>query len=505
MPFGNPILDEIDDAHQRLSPPAQQALEQAHGMIQLPGDPTGASAPSAPSPMANPAATPAVPTLPPSAQPAAPTEAMTHQANLNRLEGSKSGIGQIKSPYARIPLQIADAIGSTFLPRLTTMLPGTQLHHQALVHGAQNAVTSDQQTAAGDAENRLKGAQTAETQAKIPLTEAETQQKLHPAGKFTEGQQVGIDPQHPELGSQIMRFNEQTGQLEFTGIKAGSKPAEPKEGELPLGQERTDALNALLTKRNPSYKLPPNATEKDFDRVQKLMELDLRDAESKAVHDQSAADREASRQQAVELKKMMISAMQASAQATRDAAQANRQGTRDFQQGERGRGLLDKAEGVYRTAAQGADALSDFADMAKSGNKVAAQALPLEGALLINTSQGVKRINRQEIDSISGAGDLFDKISGFFGKWTQGQPIPENIQNNFRQLSSVLKNGAYKTYKGAFDSAKKRYSLGDEEQPMAEPAGGASVDPMVKAYADKHFGGDVARAQAAITEQQGKK
>ncbi|HEX7741743.1 MAG TPA: hypothetical protein VF442_04825 [Sphingobium sp.] len=174
--LGNPILDEIDDAHRRLSPPAQQALEQAHGMIAMPGDPTampapalgGSSAPAQPNPIAMPSAN-AVPTLPPS------SAATAHTAELNRLEGSKSGSGQSHSPFARIPLQIAQGLGSAFLPGLTMSLPSTDLHHQMLVHDARRTVESDQSAAAGAAENRLKGAQAAnqETLPEFRETQAE--------------------------------------------------------------------------------------------------------------------------------------------------------------------------------------------------------------------------------------------------------------------------------------------------------------------------------------------
>src|SRR5580692_1093609 len=109
-PSPNPILDEIDRAHQSLSPPAQQAIEQAHGMLgapPIPGLPvtmgSAAQPQQAPSPIAGPPAR-SVPTLPPS-QPS--PDVAAHTAELNRLEGSKSGIGAIKSPFARIPLQIA--------------------------------------------------------------------------------------------------------------------------------------------------------------------------------------------------------------------------------------------------------------------------------------------------------------------------------------------------------------------------------------------------------------
>jgi hypothetical protein len=109
--------------------------------------------------------------------------------------------------------------------------------------------------------------------------------------------------------------------------------------------------------------------------------------------------------------------------------------------------------------------MQSMIDGARAGNKVMATALPLEGALAINTSQGVKRINRTEVDQFAGAGSLFDKIHGEIGKLRAGQPIPENILKDQEQLAKLLKKGAYDTYRGTFDSAQKRYGL-DNETPL---------------------------------------
>jgi hypothetical protein len=146
---------------------------------------------------------------------------------------------------------------------------------------------------------------------------------------------------------------------------------------------------------------------------------------------------------------------------------------RAFQEQERGRGLLDKAEAAYRTAQQGANTMRDMVGMADAGNKMSAQMLPLEGALEITTAQGVRRINRTEVDQYAGGGSLFDKVAGEIGKVAAGQPIPSNIRNDIRKLTDAQEKAAYSTYKAAYDSATKRYGL-TGEQALPEPGGGSS-------------------------------
>lgn len=147
-------------------------------------------------------------------------------------------------------------------------------------------------------------------------------------------------------------------------------------------------------------------------------------------------------------------------------------GQHAFQETERGRGLLDKAEGAYRTAQQGANTMRDMVASASAGNKMSAQVLPLEGALAITTAQGVHRINRTEVDQYAGAGNLYDKIAGEAGKLTAGQPIPKNILSDIEKLTNIQEKGAYQTYRAAHDSAVKRYNLQGEDA-LPEPGGGA--------------------------------
>lgn len=172
---------------------------------------------------------------------------------------------------------------------------------------------------------------------------------------------------------------------------------------------------------------------------------------------------------------------------------------REFQEQERGRGLLDKAEQGYRSAQQGANTMRDMLAQADAGNKMSAQILPLEGALQITTAQGVHRINRTEVEQYAGAGSLFDRIQGELGKTTSGQPIPANIRQDIRKLVSAQEKQAYGTYKGAYDSATKRYNLTGEEA-LPEPGGGQPTGTGqvfdARAWATANPGKDVNRAIA---------
>lgn len=101
-----------------------------------------------------------------------------------------------------------------------------------------------------------------------------------------------------------------------------------------------------------------------------------------------------------------------------------------------------KAETAYVAAQRASNDLNTFVSGAKAGNRVAAQYSPVEAVLQINAGAGVKRINRQEIDQMAGAGSIFDRIAGWAGHATAGQPIPPNILADMQNLSELLAGNA---------------------------------------------------------------
>lgn len=171
---GNPILDEIDNAHASLNPPAKQAIEDAHGIIGLrPSDTAQATESAAPS--LAPMGPTASPGLPPVGQsPLAPALSLGGQPGqtgaqheLSRLQTTGSGISQIHSPWARVPLQILDAIGGGLFPGIEQRLPGTAGHHDVLLAQQGKAVSQEEGERAAEDKSALEQAQ-AQNQEAIP-------------------------------------------------------------------------------------------------------------------------------------------------------------------------------------------------------------------------------------------------------------------------------------------------------------------------------------------------
>lgn len=134
--------------------------------------PLGGATPAQPSPHAAEYSRLTAPPL--SALPAGdPNRAMAHTS----ADTGESGIGQIKSPWARIPLQVLEGIGSMFGPTrsLEMALPGTQAHHNVLVRQAAGAENEDTAETAGIDKSRLENAQAAEAESlpQLHKTQAE--------------------------------------------------------------------------------------------------------------------------------------------------------------------------------------------------------------------------------------------------------------------------------------------------------------------------------------------
>lgn len=218
---GNPILDEIDNAHAALSPPAKQAIEDTHGIVGLrPADTAQATESAAPAPMPT---SPAAPGLPPVGQsPLGPALSLGGQRpstpatnELHRLQTTGSGISQIHNPFARVPLQILDALGRGFFPGVEMGIPGTSGHHDVLLAQQGKAVNQEEGERAADtadenaaSKRSLEGAQANEANAK--------------AGESKEDQ-----PHTLATDQGIMQWNPDTKRFD---IPAG-KPPEKEETE----------------------------------------------------------------------------------------------------------------------------------------------------------------------------------------------------------------------------------------------------------------------------------
>ncbi len=184
-PSGNPIWDEIQQAHSQLSPAAQRAVtlsgvpqrasEAEAGPAPLGTLPTEA-APAAPAtqpaaplrPISGPASlnvrglgspAPAAPQPAPLANaPAAPLgqtpDAAAHLAERDRTIRTGSGIHQIRNPFLKGLATVGDVIGSAVLPNVMRAIPGTELHHRDVVGANESVVNADVARAKSEADRQ---------------------------------------------------------------------------------------------------------------------------------------------------------------------------------------------------------------------------------------------------------------------------------------------------------------------------------------------------------------
>lgn len=249
---GNNVLDEIRAAHANLSPPAKAALAQA-GLG---------------SPVVNPPAAQGIAQMRPMAPPAGPAPQMAPspaQQNLQRLQSSPAGDRGIKNPVGRTLATIGDVALSTLLPGAAMLTPGTQLHHDVLLHQAQNAVTNEDALKNTATRRGLEQAQATEqaslpelhqTQADLAAQKArnanllgqqkETDTRVNNEGKLTVEQQKAND-----LASRANRVNE-TNQR-----KLGMVPDEDNPGHFrPITDEEMTPVEqsaSALKKANANY------------------------------------------------------------------------------------------------------------------------------------------------------------------------------------------------------------------------------------------------------------
>jgi len=149
--------------------------------------------------------------------------AAAHTAELGRLttgDTGKSGIAQIHNPWARIPLQIADAIGGGLFPGIEQRLPGTEGHHQILVREAQKDVAGDEAAAANEAKDAQMGAESNEANARAYSLE-------HPADKNA-GSTITTD-------KGIMQWNPETQSYDIAAGQTPEKPIPPHYTAMPDG------------------------------------------------------------------------------------------------------------------------------------------------------------------------------------------------------------------------------------------------------------------------------
>lgn len=289
----------------------------------------------------------------------------------------------------------------------------------------------------GAIENDLKQAQTQNF-----LSEAATRQKKPDleqtaAGRRQLAKEYGLE------GEEAIRYV-LTGQMPVGADKPNLSEQVDKRATLAdrFGLQGAERQRYILTGQMPTDK-PETAAEEDA-RMQTLKARQLRG--------EKLSRQEATGLQAYSWRKTLAP------QTTASAADARLSRQQQFEIDKEARGQINAAEKQYRQAKESADALGDFINLASQGNKIAGAAVPLEGTLEIVTSQGVKRINRTEVEGIEGAGSLFDRIQSKIGKWTKGQPMPADLLKDFSALNDTMRQNSYRAYSDAYDQARDVYS-----------------------------------------------
>lgn len=238
-PSGNPVWDEIQQAHSTLSPAAQRAVSlsgvpqragEAEAGAASFGQPPTEAAPQTPRPIAGPSSLNVrglgspTPAPAPAAQipgpsllggeprpmdqqspdPAAPNPTADHLAERNRVVGSGSGISQMHNPFLRGLANVGQAVGSAVLPNVLRFIPGTELHHRDVVNQNENIVNEDVARA-------KSGADTAHVAAQAEALGSPTPKAGDPTKTI-------------ETDQGVMQFNPETGHYDFRvgGGKEGS-------------------------------------------------------------------------------------------------------------------------------------------------------------------------------------------------------------------------------------------------------------------------------------------
>ncbi len=116
-----------------------------------------------------------------------------------------------------------------------------------------------------------------------------------------------------------------------------------------------------------------------------------------------------------------------------------------------------KAADEFAKTQEAAATMKTMIDLARSGNKVAYSYAPTTGVLTINSANGVKRVNLQEIKSYGGAGSAADRVIGYLGKQATGASIPGNILTDMENLHGAISGDAANSYDAKLNGINQNY------------------------------------------------
>ena len=441
----NPVLDEIDRAHQSLSPPARAALETAGSSLGAapPSAPTseagGGTPPLAPPPIDTPPALGATPAAAQTNLPAAPAMAtpgftpaalspstQAHMKTRDDMIAAGSGTDQIHNPWARGAARVAGAVGGAFFPALTMAIPGTDLHHQMLVHQQQGIVNND---LAGEQEQaKITGEQQRQRQAEASFPQEQTIRGL--TGEHLSSQIAG-ENQRQEQNRIAFPTEEALRQanVRHTEAQTGAitNPT-PKGEDAPLSDSQIQGVNGgalerwkVLNGDKPipdSLLLKPGATYRDFGMMDKLLEGTEK---ARGTHEQQQALNDLRQQQlALAGQRLTVTLNNGD---RRDIRDARKTATAD----------LTKQFGVAQLQAQNAQlALNEL----KNGGAVGQAVGIIKSIVAAAGGQGSGvRVNIPEITSIAKARGWVGDFEGFINS---GLGKGKLTSTQVNQLSQIL-------------------------------------------------------------------
>lgn len=327
--LNNPLIREIQQAHDGLSPAAQDVVQAVPHLLVRNGPTPGAAGaaplvkPLGPSPAP---AAPAATAAPLVRTPAAPD---IHQQKLEKFEKEGSGISQIHNPFIRGLARVGDVAGSILAPGAMAMIPGTTLHNRQLINTEQQHLNEETKRSHEQAQTGLETAQTREAEARTNQIE---NPKFAPENVHVlpDGTVVGVstDPKtgeasahvlykgDPKVESQVIERNVSGTPHNILVNKATgadirdlgeAKPLATKEAETPLTDEEITRANAQNVRRwavnhgnqpvPADLVLKKGATKSDLADMEKSLGGTESAEATKAARDQANATREDTRQQ----------------------------------------------------------------------------------------------------------------------------------------------------------------------------------------------------------------
>jgi hypothetical protein len=137
----------------------------------------------------------------------------------------------------------------------------------------------------------------------------------------------------------------------------------------------------------------------------------------------------------------------------------------------------------YNKAQQRFRTMQTFIDEMRQGNKAAAASIDPQGVITLNTSQGITRVNKSELDSMKGGGNLYDKLAGSIKKAATGVGKSDSVINDTEQLFRVLRDNSDQSYSEGVHSVNNAYGSRYAEKPESSQSGstGGTVPPAVAA------------------------